>query len=84
MLMRGDWVSIDPARRSGRLDGPNRPTPSFLCMPSGVICDSVGESSRAAYRSVRKLWPQLATFCSPLGAAAGGKPGGWLRAWMNA
>jgi len=80
-MLRGDWISIRLVQ-SGSTD---RPTPSFfLGMPSGVICDSVGESSRAAYRSVRKLWPQLATFCSPLGAAAGGKPGGWLRAWMNA
>lgn len=50
----------------------DRPTRSdrLPCIDSaGVICNSVGESSQAAYRSVRKLWPQLATFCTPLTSA---------------
>lgn len=55
-----------------------------------MICNSVGESSKAAFRSVRKLWPQLATFCTPLSSAAsapgteerGGLVGGGVE-WMG-
>lgn len=41
----------------------------------GVLCHSVDESSRTAFRSVKKLWPQLATYCS---ASGGNECPGWL------
>lgn len=44
----------------------------------GVLCHSVDESSRAAFRSVKKLWPQLATYCT-----VGGTRGNECPAWLG-
>jgi hypothetical protein len=44
----------------------------------GVLCNSVEESSQAAFRSVKKMWPQLATYCAPVGGASANECPGWL------
>ena len=44
----------------------------------GVLCHSVDESSRAAFRSVKRLWPQLATYCT-----VGGTRGNECPAWLG-
>lgn len=37
------------------------------CVRSGVVCDSAGESGRAAFKSVKRIWPQIAAYCAPAG-----------------